>query len=93
MIADRAHAIVIRPADAAWADLAGHLRRSFENGELLRTLSNIPEAIHRSFGYWSFDRLVLNGPGGGWVRGNVHTLPDWRLGVNVGQGSEGNRGG
>jgi lipopolysaccharide transport system permease protein len=35
----RSHAIVIRPADAAWANLAGHLRRLLDYGDLLRTLS------------------------------------------------------
>ena len=33
---------MIRPADSAWPNIAGHLRRLFEYGDLLRTLS-----IHR----------------------------------------------
>jgi lipopolysaccharide transport system permease protein len=41
-MAARAHAIVIRPANSAWPNVAQHLRRLFEYGDLLRTLS-----IHR----------------------------------------------
>jgi lipopolysaccharide transport system permease protein len=41
-MAARAQAIVIRPADSAWPNIAAHLRRLFEYGDLLRTLS-----IHR----------------------------------------------
>jgi lipopolysaccharide transport system permease protein len=35
----RTRAIVIRPADSAWMNLGGHLRRLAEYGDLLRTLS------------------------------------------------------
>lgn len=35
----RPRAIVIRPADSAWMNLGGHLRRLAEYGDLLRTLS------------------------------------------------------
>ena len=38
----RAHAIVIRPAGAAWSNIGGHLRQLAEYRDLLRTLS-----IHR----------------------------------------------
>jgi lipopolysaccharide transport system permease protein len=41
-MAVKAHAIVIRPANSAWPNVAAHLRRLFEYGDLLRTLS-----IHR----------------------------------------------
>ncbi|HJR59729.1 MAG TPA: ABC transporter permease [Vicinamibacterales bacterium] len=41
-MAARAQAIVIRPADSAWSNAAGHLRRLFDYGDLLRTLS-----VHR----------------------------------------------
>src|SRR5688572_24896556 len=41
-MASRAPAIVIRPADSAWPNIAVHLRRLFEYGDLLRTLS-----VHR----------------------------------------------
>jgi lipopolysaccharide transport system permease protein len=41
-MAARATAIVIRPANSAWPNVAQHLRRLFEYGDLLRTLS-----IHR----------------------------------------------
>ena len=41
-MAARAHAIVIRPANSAWPNVAQHLRRLVEYGDLLRTLS-----IHR----------------------------------------------
>jgi len=41
-MAARAQLIVIRPADAAWANIGAHLRRLSEYGDLLRTLS-----VHR----------------------------------------------
>ena len=41
-MAARAAAIVIRPANSAWPNVTQHLRRLFEYGDLLRTLS-----IHR----------------------------------------------
>ena len=41
-MAARAQAIVIRPANSAWPNMAAHLRRLFEYNDLLRTLS-----IHR----------------------------------------------
>lgn len=41
-MAARAQAIVIRPAGAAWSNIAGHLRRLSEYADLLRTLS-----VHR----------------------------------------------
>ncbi|HVJ26634.1 MAG TPA: ABC transporter permease [Vicinamibacterales bacterium] len=41
-MAARAAAIVIRPANSAWPNVTTHLRRLFEYGDLLRTLS-----IHR----------------------------------------------
>jgi lipopolysaccharide transport system permease protein len=39
MMSARPRAIVIRPVDAAWMNLGGHLRRLTEYGDLLRTLS------------------------------------------------------
>ncbi|HVL69019.1 MAG TPA: ABC transporter permease [Vicinamibacterales bacterium] len=41
-MAARAHAIIIRPADSAWSNIAAHLRRLSDYADLLRTLS-----IHR----------------------------------------------
>ena len=38
-MAARAQAIVIRPADSAWMNIAAHLRRLLEYGDLFRTLS------------------------------------------------------
>jgi lipopolysaccharide transport system permease protein len=42
MTAKAAQATIIKPADSAWSNIGEHLRRLFEYGDLLRTLS-----IHR----------------------------------------------